>query len=410
MAASPPPDAWMCNCHNRNSIQERNDRIETNGGLRVKDRQTISRLTRTWVGRSVLAALFWTLLSVFFALPSLVRGHGIMYKGYDSVRGSFAWWWSWGLITPFILAFDRRLPFSGKQIARRILALLLASLIFTVAYRYVNAAACALLDIGSWNALRFSKIFALSNFDDSLWNWLVYWVIVGAMQAYRYYERYLSSELHLARMERSFTEARLNALRMQLDPHFLFNALNTISSQVERDPKLTRRMIEHLGDLLRRSIETKNRQEIPLAEEIEFLAPYLEIQKIRFGEKLKIEIQIEPEVQNSTVPSLILQPLVENAIRHGISHRASGGTVIVSAQRVDDQLEIRIQDDGVGLPAGWTLDSSAGLGLSVTRERVKSLHPNGESSFTVRPLKNGGVEVDIFLPLRAPGGDADGRA
>jgi LytS/YehU family sensor histidine kinase len=169
-------------------------------------------------------------------------------------------------------------------------------------------------------------------------------------------------------------------------------------------------MIEHLGDLLRRSIETKNRQEIPLAEEIEFLAPYLEVQKIRFGEKLKIEIQIEPEVQNSTVPSLILQPLVENAIRHGISHRASGGTVIVSAQRVDDQLEIRIQDDGVGLPAGWTLDSSAGLGLSVTRERVKSLHPNGESSFTLRPLKNGGVEVDIFLPLRAPGGDADGRA
>jgi LytS/YehU family sensor histidine kinase len=207
-------------------------------------------------------------------------------------------------------------------------------------------------------------------------------------------------------MERSFTEARLNALRMQLDPHFLFNALNTISSHVERDPKLTRRMIEHLGDLLRRSIETKDRQEIPLAEEIEFLAPYLAIQKIRFGKKLQIEMQIEPEVQKATVPSLLLQPLVENAIRHGISHRAAGGTVIVSARRMNDLLEIQIQDDGVGLPPGWTLESSAGLGLSVTRERVKSLHPNGESSFTVRPCERGGAEVDIFLPLRVQGGNA----
>jgi two-component sensor histidine kinase len=377
--------------------------------------QVVDRLTKTWVGRSVLAAIVWTLLSVFFALPSLVRGHGIMYNGPDSVRGSLAWWWSWGLITPFIFALDRRLPFSGKQIARRILALLLASLIFTVAYRYLNAAACAALEIGSWNTLRFSKVFAFSNFDDSLWNWLVYWVIVGTMQAYRYYERYLSSELGRERMERGLTEARLNALRMQLDPHFLFNALNTISSQVERDPKLTRRMIEHLGDLLRRSIETKDRQEIPLAEEMEFLAPYLAIQKIRFGEKLRVEMQIEPEVQYATVPSLFLQPLVENAIRHGISHRALGGTVSVSARMVDDQLEVLVRDDGVGLPTGWTLNSSVGLGLSVTRERIKSLYPNGESSFAVRPRRKGGVEVDIILPLRVPAecdrrGDANDRA
>jgi signal transduction histidine kinase len=370
----------------------------------------VDRLTKNWVCRSVLAVLFWTLLSLFFSLPNLAMG-----KGLISMRGAFAWWWSWGLLTPFILAVDRRLPFSGKQIARRILALLLFSLLFTVAYRYVNAAACAALGIGSWNALRISKIFALCQLEDTLWNWLIYWGIVGALQAYRYYERYLSTELRLERVERGFTEARLNALRMQLDPHFLFNALNTISSHVERDPKLTRRMIEHLGDLLRRSLETKDRQEVSLAQEMEFLAPYLAIQKIRFGEKLKIEMQIEPEVQYATVPSLFLQPLVENAIRHGISHRASGGTVIVSARKVDDKLEIQVQDDGVGLPPGWTLESSVGLGLSVTRERIKGLYPNGESSFAVRPRRNGGAEVDIFLPLRVPAecdrrGDADDRA
>jgi signal transduction histidine kinase len=377
-------------------------------------RLTLSKLTGTWVGRSLLAALFWTSLSLFFSLPGLMLG-----KGFASLRGEFAWCWSWGLITPFIVAFDRRLPFSGKQIWWRILAHLSASLLFTAANRYVNAAAWAVLGLGSWNSVRPSQIFTLWKLGDFLWSWFICWMIVAALQAFRYYERYRSSELRLERMERSFTEARLNALRMQLDPHFLFNALNTISSQVERDPKLTRRMIEHLGDLLRLSLESKDKQEVPLAEEMEFLAPYLAIQKIRFGEKLMIEIEIEPEVQYATVPSLFLQPLIENAIRHGISHRASGGTVIVSAREVDRQLEIRVQDDGVGLPPGWTLESSVGLGLSVTRERIKGLHPNGESSFTVRPRRNGGVEVDIFLPLRVTdqcdsmresGGQADDHA
>jgi signal transduction histidine kinase len=363
------------------------------------------RLTTTWVGRCVLAAIFWTLISVFFSLPHLAAG-----KGLQSMREVFAWCWSWGLVAPFILAFDRRLPFSGKQIVRRIFAHLLAGLLFTAAYHYINFVALAAFGIRTWEALKISKSIALWTFDDALWSWFFYWVIVATLQAHGYYRRYLSTELRLERMERGFTEAWLNALRMQLDPHFLFNALNTMSSQVERDPKLTRRMIEHLGDLLRRSLETKDRQEVPLAEEMEFLAPYLAIQKIRFGEKLKIEMQIEPEVQNAFVPSLLLQPLVENAIRHGISPRASAGAVIVSARRMDDQLEISVQDDGVGLPPGWTLESSAGLGLSVTRERVKSLHPNGESSFAVRPSSDGGAEVDIFLPLRMQGGDADGRA
>ncbi len=364
----------------------------------------VERLTKTWVGRSVLAAIFWTLLSLIFSLPGLSRGEGLM-----SMRGPFAWWWSWGLLTPFILEVDRRLPFSAKQLARRIVALLLGSLIFTVAYRYVNAAVRAAVGIESWNALRISRIFAPYHFDHALWNWLVYWVIVGAIQAYRYYERYLSSELRLERMERNFTEARLNALRMQPDPHFLFNALNSISSQVERDPKLTRRMIEQLGDLLRMPLESKDRQEVPLAREMESLAPYLAIQRIRFGEKLKIEIRIAPEVRYATVPSLFLQPLVENAIRHGISPWAGGGSVVVSARKVDNRVEIRVQDDGVGLPLGWTLESSAGFGLSVTQERIKSFYPNGESGFSVRPRENAGTEVAILLPLRVPEGGADDR-
>jgi LytS/YehU family sensor histidine kinase len=186
---------------------------------------------------------------------------------------------------------------------------------------------------------------------------------------------------------------------MQLDPHFLFNALNTISSQVERDPKLARNMIEHLGDLLRLSLDSKDRPEIPLAEEIAFLDHYLAIQKIRFGDNLKVEIQIQPDVKYASVPCLIVQPLVENAIRHGISKRSTGGRVTLAAQRAGENLEIRVTDDGVGLAPGWTLETSAGIGLAVTRERITSLHPNGNSHFRVERREMGGTEVSISLPL-----------
>jgi LytS/YehU family sensor histidine kinase len=233
-----------------------------------------------------------------------------------------------------------------------------------------------------------------------LWSWLVYWVILGVQQTFRYYRHYLAGELRMARIERSSTEARLNALRMQLDPHFLFNALNTVSSQVERNPRLARTMIEHLGDLLRLSLDARDRQEIPLTEEFAFLEHYVAIQKIRFAENLTIEIHVDPEVKYALIPSLIVQPLVENAIRHGISPRASGGTVSVVAHHHPGQLEIRVADDGVGLPIGWTLETSSGMGLSVTCERILGLYPDGNGRFSVRPCSGGGTEVEILLPLR----------
>jgi two-component system LytT family sensor kinase len=353
------------------------------------------------IRRVLLASSAWTAVGCVFALPSLAAG-----AGHKALLASLAQWWSWGLVAPLIIAVDRRLPFSGRQLGRRMAAHLLPSLLFTAAYAYVFAVLLALFGLQPWSALP-SKFFLNVLRGMFLWSWLVYWLILGAWQVYQYYERYLSSELRMERLERSFSEARLNALRMQLDPHFLFNALNTISSQVERDPRLARGMIEHLGDLLRLSIESKDRQEVPLAEEMAFLDHYLAIQKIRFGEHLKVEIHIAPDVKYASVPYLFVQPLVENAIRHGISRRASGGTVTVTAQRAEGNLEIRVLDDGVGLPPGWTLESSVGLGLSVTRERIAGLYPNGLSRFAVNRRAGGGTEAEISLPLRMAGEEAN---
>jgi two-component system LytT family sensor kinase len=365
----------------------------------------IGKLASRWWGRLLMAAVGWSAIALMFSLPNLMTG------GFDKeLRMYFAQFWAWGMVTPLIIAFDRRLPFSGKQLGMRVLAHLAASPILTLLGFYIMKALRVAMGTDPRSSLSPHQVFGILMIGWQLWFWLIYWIVAGAIQAYRYYERYMNTELRLERLEHSFSEARLNALRMQLDPHFLFNALNTISSHVERDPKLTRRMIEHLGDLLRMSLESKDRQEVPLTEEIAFLEHYLEIQKIRFGDQLRVVMDIAPEVKYAAVPSMFIQPLVENAIRHGISRRAAGGTIIVRAKPLGDRLEIRVQDDGIGLPPGWKLEQQEGLGLSITRQRIAGLHPSGTSRFVVKNRIEGGTEVEVSLPLRLVGDEKSERA
>ena len=366
----------------------------------MRDDAVVTRLA----GRVSLAALGWTAVGVVFALPSLA-GDG---KWWPHLLSSFAQWWSWGLTAAFIVWIDRRLPLSDRQLPQRIGLHVILSAPVTAAYLYLLAAVSALAGVGSWRAAYDPQTLTNALRGMFLWSWLVYWLILGAWQAHQYYGRYLSSELRMERLERLFTEARLNSLRMQLDPHFLFNALNTISSQVDRDPRMARTMIERLGDLLRRSLELRDKEEIPLAEELAFLEHYLAIQRIRFGARLKIDIDVDPAVRYASVPCLILQPLVENAIRHGVSPRASGGSIVVSARSVENHLQIRVVDDGVGLPAVWSLESSAGIGLSLTRDRIRGLYPD-TGRLVVRPGAAGGTEASLTLPLLVaaePEGDA----
>jgi two-component system LytT family sensor kinase len=355
----------------------------------------VNRVVQTRAGQILLVALGTTAIGAVFSLEMVTN------MGWaKSLEQGLSQFWAWGLLLPLIVGIDRRLPFGAKEFGRRMWAHVFFSLLVTALYLYVFFVLQAAFGIEKWSALRPSQMLGMARMGWYIWSLVIYWSIVGTVQAFRYRQQYLSSELQLERMERSLAEARLNALRMQLDPHFLFNALNTISSHVERNPKLTRRMIEHLGDLLRMSIECKDRQEVPLSEELAFLEHYLEIQRIRFGNHLHVRLEIDPAVRFASTPSLLLQPLVENAIRHGISRRGAGGTVTVVARGEGDRLLIRVLDDGVGLPDGWTLEDSQGLGLSVTRERIAGLYPGGDSSFTVRPRIEGGTAVEIELPLR----------
>jgi signal transduction histidine kinase len=345
-----------------------------------------------------LYVLFWTAVGVVFALPQVVDGDA------RALPRSLAQWWSWGLVAPLIAMADRRLPVSERNLGRRLLAHLPASLLFTALHVFVSAAVRAALGLTPWSALGSGLLIGALR-GMYLWSWLVYWLIVGGWLALRYYERYVSAELRMARLERLSSEARLHALRLQIDPHFLFNSLNTISSHVESDPRLARRMIEHLGDLLRLTLESKDRTLVPLGDELAFLEHYLAIQRLRFGDRLAFESAVAEDVRHALVPALLIQPLVENAVRHGLSSRASGGRVRVAAEREDGHVRVLVEDDGVGLPPAWSLETSTGVGLSVTRQRVLESYPPGASAFEVRPRAQGGVEVEIRLPF-PPGGPA----
>ena len=350
-------------------------------------------MTTRSLGRFILIVAGWTLIGCVFALPNLTRD-----RWWPPLLSSLAQWWSWGLVAPAIVAIGRWLPLSGPKLLRRIPVHVVLSVCLTAFYVYVFAAMRILLGAGNWSALFDAEILRSALRGMFLWSWLVYWLILGAWQAHHYSTRFLESELHMARLERQSADARLNALRMQLDPHFLFNTLNTISAQVERDPVLARDMIEHLGDLLRSSLESRDRHRVPLSEELAFLDHYLEIQRIRLGDRLRIEMKIDPDARFALVPVLLIQPLVENAIRHGLSARGSGGTVTVSADRQGNQLHIRIADDGIGLPEHWSLERCAGFGLAVTRERIGGLYPGGLASLAVGRRPEGGTDAHIALP------------
>ncbi len=206
-------------------------------------------------------------------------------------------------------------------------------------------------------------------------------------------------------LQAQLAEARLQVLAAQLRPHFLFNALNAVASLLHRDPDAAERMLARLGDLLRQSLESDGRQEVTLREEQQALAPYLDIERTRFGPRLQVEWQLAPEVLEARVPHLALQPLVENAIRHGLAPKAEPGRVRITAERDGDALRVQVQDDGVGLPAEASPSRGGGVGLSNLRARLATLY-GARAALELRPGTPRGAIAELCLPLRAAEAEA----
>jgi two-component system, LytTR family, sensor kinase len=351
---------------------------------------------------ALVSLLTWTAVGVVFAVPRFASATA----WWPVLLGSLAQWWAWGVLAPAIIAVDRRLPIAVNNLGARLGAHLAIGIPVALAYSYVAALLQAIAQVKAWGDVLGLAPLREALKGEMLWSLLVYLLIVGGWQAVQYSQHYLAAQLRLERLERNFSEARLNVLRMQLDPHFLFNALNTISSLVASQPKLARGMIEQLGDLLRLSLESGRRQQVRLGEELEFLGHYLAIQKTRFGDSLQVDIDVSASAREVLVPSLILQPLVENAVRHGLSPRPGGGTVWVRAVVENGLLRMTVEDDGVGLGDHWT-DDRAGLGLSITRERIAMLHGTHDAHLLVDPREGGGTCVRVCMPASAAGAHGD---
>ncbi len=316
-------------------------------------------------------------------------------------------WYIWAAITPLILALARRFPF-GRATWRRSLAVHAAGSVLA-ALVVANGLALALWLAGgqpfqSWTwAKIMSDLLFGPYFVFYLW---IYWAVVGVRQAWEYYLRYRERDLQASRLAAQLAQAQLEALKMQLQPHFLFNALNAISALMHQDVELADRMVARLGELLRRTLDSAGAQEVPLREEVEFLVPYLEIEQARYGDRLRVRLDVEDATLDARVPNLILQPLVENAIRHGIAPRAEGGQVEVRASRQHGVLELQVRDDGPGLPGGRPLQLKEGVGLANTRARLRQLYGD-EHLFEMRNGPEGGLVVMLAFPFReGPAGPA----
>lgn len=358
------------------------------------------RLRIIWIKPALVGFLVWTAIGLFQSAPDMLLG----FQWYTPVAKVIEAW-TWALLTPPLLLIDRKFASKELNAARLVLLYLLLSVPVSLIHTYLTALILYPIPQIWWSPLR-NHNFGIYYF---LGSWATYCAIVGIFYAFKFYNRFLTGQLQLERMERRLIESRLNALRLQLEPHFLFNALNSISSELAANPALAREMIGDLGTLLRQSLDCKDKAEITLAQELGLLEHYISIQRIRFGERIEIRIDVKPDTLSALVPSMLLQPLVENAIRHGIERRISGGTITISASNRGNHLRIEVADNGVGLPRGWEMDRSGGHGLRLTRERLSALYPkSGEQGLTIRRRPEGGTSVVVLIPLHSEGTEGHG--
>jgi two-component system LytT family sensor kinase len=322
------------------------------------------------------------------------------------LRGSLAFAYGWGALSLPIVALDRRLARGGARPALGLVWHLPGSLLVAALSVYVVPAFATLLAApGQGFRLSLEPLRQLGRWGLAS-HMILYWAVVGGSRAVHYYARYQEGALRAVELEKLLVQSQLQALRMQLDPHFLFNALNTISAELERDPRTARRMLEQLGELLRCSLESQDQQEVALAQELKLLDHYLAIQQARFDDRLRIELRVPDDALDARVPSQLLQPLVENALRHGLAQRATGGRLRIEAEHADADLRLRVIDDGVGLPAGGARPGTAGRGLSITRERLARLYPDGRARLEVRNGPESGVVAEVVIPWLTGTADA----
>jgi len=315
---------------------------------------------------------------------------------------NLVYWGSWGPLAMLVLVIASRWRIDASSWRRTVPLHFVAGFVVACMHIAIVATGRTLLQrsVGmqvSWEE-RLWDMF-LRTID---WEVMLYWALVALQHAVDYYTELRARDVRQAQLETRLVEAQLQALQRQLHPHFLFNTLHAISALVHREPEKADEMIERLSDLLRITLDKVGIQEVTLAEELEYLRAYLDIEQVHFGDRLEVLYRVDAHALDALVPNLILQPLAENAIRHGLEPRAGGGRLTMEAFRDRDRLVLRIADNGCGMPAAAVSAANHGVGLSNTRSRLDRLYRD-EATLTFAPHEDGGLIVTITLPLKQPG-------
>jgi len=310
-------------------------------------------------------------------------------------------WYLWALFAPLVVWLARRIPLVRTHWVSKVAAhVLIASVLAFLHSLILVAIQVALQPAVSQEVFDepFWKLFvSFAAYELSI-NLLAYSAIVGITYATDFYRRYKERELVATQALAQLSQAQLRALRMQLNPHFLFNTMNTIAMLVRKqESDEAVRTIAGLSDLLRYVLEDTRTHEVPLRQELEFVERYLAIEQIRFADRLKVNVDAEPDTLDGHIPNLLLQPIVENAIHHGIASRAAASLVEVTARKAGDMLVLTVRDDGPGL-AGREGDPTDGVGLGNSRARLAQLY--GEvQSLELADSPSQGAVVTITLPF-----------
>jgi two-component system, LytTR family, sensor kinase len=347
----------------------------------------------------------WAMLGVIYAGPIYmeVRAEGMDHAAWRIFSWGILSWLAWAPLTPAMIWLARRFSLIDgawkKNLLVHLPGFILISMAHSAAATWITLAIKPFDNMGSTPAEFWPRFLSRvqGSFGSDL---LVYGAVIGTCYAFDYYRKYREREVLATRLEAQLAQAQLDSLRMQLHPHFLFNTLNGIVGLV-RDNKnqAAVSMLVGLSDLLRHTLDHSSRQEVELREEIGFIKLYLTIQEMRFSDRLRVEFDIDPATAKALVPNLILQPLTENALRHGIARTSASGVVGITSAVDNGHLRLMVYDNGAGLPDDWQMKGSAGIGLANTAARLQQLYDDNHQ-FDIRNRDGGGVEVMIVMPLR----------
>ncbi len=356
----------------------------------------------------MIVVAVWTMLGVIYAGPIYfeVEAEGMGHAAWRIFSWGILTWLAWAPLTPVIVWLARRFSLVGetwlRNLAIHLPAFFLISAIHSAAATLINITIKPFDNMGESPTDFWVRFFSRlkGSFGSDL---LIYGGVVGICYGVDYYRKYREREFLASRLEAQLAQAQLDSLRMQLHPHFLFNTLNSIVGLVRDNRNQSAvSMLVGLSDLLRHTLEHSSRHEVELREEINFIKLYLSMQEMRFSDRLHINFNIDPATTRALVPNLILQPLTENALQHGIGRSTDSGLVGISSALEDRHLRLTVYDDGAGLPDDWQLKGSAGIGLANTVARLQQLYDD-DHQFDVRNRDGGGVEVVIVIPLRTKG-------